>query len=267
MFNAFNLVCFCLLVGVFGKTEVKLVIEGDSVTLHTDLTEIQRDKEIEWWFKNTCIAKIKRSEDINPIYDENDKTQRLRLKLNNQTGDLTITDIRSEDSGLYRLNIFIGNNQKVKDFSLTAYAPLVNPVITNDLSQCSISHCALLCSVLNVRDVSLSWYKGNSLLSSINVSDFKISLSLPLEVETQDNNTYSCVLNNPITNRTQHLNIKDICWLCSDVVIVLRLQLAVLAATGMAALAAVIVLGYDIKSRRAEQKRKQTPTTSIELDS
>nr|XP_055072573.1 carcinoembryonic antigen-related cell adhesion molecule 8-like [Misgurnus anguillicaudatus] len=263
MAQNFLLIFLCVwqFAGVFGVDgdEVKSVsvTEGDSVTLHT---EIQRDDQIVWRFgpEDTRITGvIKSSKDISAS-----EGLKERLKLE-KTGSLIIRNITKEDSGVYKAQI-IGNKVSRKTFNVTVYARLPVPVI---IRYCPLnpllaerSNCSLLCSVLNMRDVSLSWYKGNSLLSSISVSDLNIRLSLPLEVEYQDTNTYRCVVNNTITNQTQHLNINDLCQMCPDYENSCEtseavIRLVVSALMGVAAAAAVVVLIYDIRSRRAEQTR------------
>ncbi|XDV23221.1 hypothetical protein PO909_027899, partial [Leuciscus waleckii] len=219
-------VCLCILTtnGVFGETdEVNSVsvTEGDSVSLNTDV-QVQRDDLILWTFgpQNTQIAEIIRRDQINYIFVSNDGRFRDKLQMDNQTGSLTIRNIRTEHTGLYKLQIITSRGTSFKRFNVTVYAPLSIPVIYS--SNCSSSsssssgRCSLVCSVLNVSDVTLSWYKGISVLSSISVSDLSISLSLPLEVEYQDNNTYSCVIYNPIRNQTTHLdNISQLCQPCA----------------------------------------------------
>ncbi|XP_073717531.1 natural killer cell receptor 2B4-like isoform X1 [Misgurnus anguillicaudatus] len=260
------LLCVIFVKGVFGVDgdEVKSVMEGDSVTLHTDITQIQTDQQILWLFgpQGTRIALIYKQHNVcDPCGSFKDG-----LKLDSQTGSLTITNITITDSGLYQLEIINSKETSKKTFNVTVYARLLIPDITciNSpfSSSSSSSKCVLLCSVLNVRDVSLSWYKGNSLLSSISVSDLNISLSLPLEVEYQDTNTYRCVLNNTITNQTQHLNIDDVCqtcsgsgffWLCTAGAVILFL-VAVAAAT---VTAAVAVYNRNEQSEQDIQEAKQ----------
>ncbi|XP_073700626.1 uncharacterized protein [Garra rufa] len=231
---------------VFG-VEVKSVsvTEGESVSLNITVPEIQNNNVIMWKFgpKKSLIAKISiKLSKMTVYYNGDNERFRDRLKLDNQTGSLTIMNTRTTDSGDYEVEI----NSKTT-FRVTVYAHLPVPVISNNSSQCSSSsslssYCSLVCSVVNVSDVTLSWYGGNSLLSSISVSHLKISLSLPLEVEYQDKNIYRCLLNNPFSNQTQHLdiNITEICQPCKDCVCccdeietVFRLIISVLV--GMAA--------------------------------
>nr|XP_055072964.1 uncharacterized protein LOC129452903 [Misgurnus anguillicaudatus] len=196
-------------------------MEGDSVTLQSNIIKLQTDDLILWKFglNMTLIARINGvAKDISIYDDVLDGRFRDRLQVNDQTGDLTITDITTQHTGDYK--IIISGKQKISYvFNVIVYARLPVPVISRNFLQCS--NCSLLCSVMNVRDVSLSWYKGNSLLSIISVSDLNIRLSLPLEVEYQDNNTYRCVLNNTNTNQTQHLNITHLCQTCSALTIIL----------------------------------------------
>ncbi len=92
--------------GVFADTELKLVSvkEGDSVTLNPGFTEMMDDDLIQWrfWIENTLIAEINVTADRFTVYDDVlDGRFRDRLKLDNQTGSLTITDITAEDNGVY----------------------------------------------------------------------------------------------------------------------------------------------------------------------
>ncbi|XP_067271520.1 SLAM family member 5-like [Pseudorasbora parva] len=258
----FVLFCLCHLIGVFadpdGMNSVS-VTEGDSVTLNSDLTDIDDEDLILWRFgaNNTLIAAIDVLDESIAVYDVPDGRFRDRLKLDHQTGSLTITNISTEHAGDYQLK----TNRMRKSFSLTVYARLPVPVIISNSSHCSSSSssssCSLVCSVLNVSHVTLSWFKGNSLLSSISVSDFSISLSLPLEVEYQDKNTYSCVLNNPISNQTRHPNITQLCHTCAEVHVhccdsaEAVLRLVATALMGVAAAAAAVLLINDVRATRA----------------
>ncbi|XP_026054409.1 uncharacterized protein LOC113040283 isoform X1 [Carassius auratus] len=86
-------------IGVFGESVS--VKEGDSVTLHTDATEIKTDDEVEWRFNSTRIARVTGNK---AIYD-NDMKFKDRLQLDIQTGDLKISNFRITDSGLYKFEI------------------------------------------------------------------------------------------------------------------------------------------------------------------
>ncbi|XP_056304453.1 uncharacterized protein LOC130216583 [Danio aesculapii] len=248
---------------VFGESVS--VTEGDSVTLNTG-AEINEDVEIVWKYgaEKSLIAHINGFAGLFYTYDGPDGRFRDGLRLDHQTGSLTITNIRSEHAGDYQLEIF-DVKLTLKTFSVSVYAHLPVPVLirhcSSSSSSSSVQYCSVLCSVVNVSAVSLSWYKGNSLLSSISVSDLSISLSLPLEVEYQDKNTYSCVINNTISNQTTHLDINtlsrtaaesNLIQSCDSTEAVLRLVVSALVGVAI-----VAVLVYDVISARGLKEERE----------
>ncbi len=97
-------------------------MEGDSVTLHTDLTEIQQADNILWTFgaEKSFIAIIKKQQQIFSTFNGTDGRFRDRLKLDNQTGSLTITNITTQDAGLYKVEIS-GVKLMSRTFNVSVY--------------------------------------------------------------------------------------------------------------------------------------------------
>ncbi len=99
------------------------VMKGDSVTLNSGLTEIIDGDHVWWWFgsKNTLIAEMNVINDSMTVYDDVlDGRFRDRLKLDKQTGSLTITNIITQHNRRYLLMIF-GAKPSLKAFSVSVY--------------------------------------------------------------------------------------------------------------------------------------------------
>uniref|UniRef100_A0A672KGL8 Ig-like domain-containing protein n=1 Tax=Sinocyclocheilus grahami TaxID=75366 RepID=A0A672KGL8_SINGR len=111
-------------VTVHGESFHQLSVkEGDSVTLQTDVTTNQHEK-IKWFFNDTRIAEINgitRYICTDVQCKDGDERFRDRLKLDNQTGSLTITNTRTTDSGVYHLEIINSGSDSEKTFSVTVH--------------------------------------------------------------------------------------------------------------------------------------------------
>ncbi|XP_056614362.1 uncharacterized protein LOC130429683 isoform X5 [Triplophysa dalaica] len=89
--------------------------ENDSVTLNTDVTELQSDDVIQWRFGETLIAEINRK---NNKFTTDDEIFRDRLNLNDKTGDLTIRDLNTEHTGHYKLKIINSRGTSYSQFKV-----------------------------------------------------------------------------------------------------------------------------------------------------
>ncbi len=100
---------------------MKSVIKGDSVTLES-FSEMKNDV-IQWKFgyENTLIAEINKRTNRIAVYDEVlDGRFRDRLKLDKQTGSLTITNTTTEHDGSYERQI----NSRKQYFTLNVIGEL-----------------------------------------------------------------------------------------------------------------------------------------------
>ncbi|XP_048037647.1 uncharacterized protein LOC125262826 isoform X2 [Megalobrama amblycephala] len=119
MVHAFVFFSLCLwhLVDVTDEMKTISVMEGDSVTLNTDVTEVQKYMLIQWMFGSTRIAEINRLTQSNSMYEDERFKDRLML---DQTGSLTITNTRTTDSGLYRVTV-ISKETSYMSFNVKVY--------------------------------------------------------------------------------------------------------------------------------------------------
>ncbi|KAL0153099.1 hypothetical protein M9458_051593, partial [Cirrhinus mrigala] len=99
-----------------------MVIEENSITLESGLTEIQTSDLITWTFGQslTNIARINKNRESFNTSDGPDGRFRDRLKLDHQTGSLTIMNTRTTDSGFYQI-IIKGTKPTTNKFNVTVY--------------------------------------------------------------------------------------------------------------------------------------------------
>ncbi len=96
----------------------KSVKEGESVTLDPGVIKNPNDL-MKWYFNDILIAEI--TGDQSKICTDHRCKERFRgrLKLDHQTGSLTITNTRTTDSGVYQLEISSSRFSILKGFSVT----------------------------------------------------------------------------------------------------------------------------------------------------
>ncbi|XP_067226850.1 CD48 antigen isoform X1 [Chanodichthys erythropterus] len=196
------------------QEEVKTVMEGDVLTLHTGAQLKTNTATICLFKSDNLTTRIAQMNNGN-IFTSFEERFAGRLHLDQESGSLTIQNISTSDSGLYKVSFIITLHISEKKFKVNVYAPVSVPAIEKN-SQAVEDFCSVFCSVRNDRDVFISWYKGNEMVNQTSNPDLSIKLSLSLELHYNDSEIYSCTAANPVSNKSVSLHMKEICQRSED---------------------------------------------------
>ncbi|CAM4660282.1 unnamed protein product [Leuciscus chuanchicus] len=163
------------------------VMEGDSVTLNTGVQTNQQE-EITWYYNDTQIAQI--NGDLSYICTDvqcNEDTERFRdrLKLDHQTGSLTITNTRNTDSGEYKLKIIISNSEKTFNVFVTGVSAAERDEVKRESVKEGES-VTLDPGVIKNPNDSMMWYFNEIVIAEITGDQSKICTDVQCEERFRD---------------------------------------------------------------------------------
>uniref|UniRef100_A0A673KXT3 Ig-like domain-containing protein n=1 Tax=Sinocyclocheilus rhinocerous TaxID=307959 RepID=A0A673KXT3_9TELE len=167
----------CSLPGVSGvgaDEESVFVMEGDSVTLHTNIEANQQGK-MRWYFNDTQVAAIIGEKREICTDDECKEIFRDRLKLDHQTGSLTITNTRTTDSGVYKRKVINSGSFSDKIFSVSVHG--VSAAERDEMKRKSVKEgesVTLDPGVVKNLNGVMTWYFSDILMAEITGDQSKI---------------------------------------------------------------------------------------------
>ncbi|XP_058615683.1 uncharacterized protein LOC131529798 isoform X1 [Onychostoma macrolepis] len=141
------------------------VMKGDSATLHTNITIKQQDR-VKWYFTDSLIARLNLSYICTDVQC-NKGTERFRdrLKLDHQSGDLTIMNINTSDAGTYHLKIVSSNSRITRVFEVG-----VHDVPTAEIKRKTVKEgesVPLDTPEVKNPDNVMTWYFNDTLIAEI----------------------------------------------------------------------------------------------------
>ncbi|KAL0149442.1 hypothetical protein M9458_055230, partial [Cirrhinus mrigala] len=180
-------------------------MEGDSVTLHTGVKTNQQDR-IRWYFNDIRIAQI--TGDLSKICtdvqcNEGTDTFKGRLKLDHQTGSLTITNITNKHSGVYKLWINSSNINSKNSFSVIVHGAAAERDQMKRKSVKEGESVTLDPGLVKNPNYSMTWFFNGNLIAEIAGDQSEICTDEQCDVRFRDrlklNQTGSLTITNTRT--------------------------------------------------------------------
>ncbi|XP_050962564.1 uncharacterized protein LOC127163394 [Labeo rohita] len=220
MWNMLHFVVLLLMSGVSAtetdESEPVTVMEGESVTLHTNLSELLNDDTVLWMFgsKDSLISQIKRKNDFTSFFVTDDVGFIGRLQVDQKTGSLTIRNTRFKHSGQYKLTIS-REKTMIKTFNVTVIGVVgeTDGVKTVSLSVTEGDPVTLRIHAEMQKKVLMLWRFGDKgiLLAKIDTETGEISLNNADDESFRDRLQVNQNGSLTITNsRTEHAGLYEL---------------------------------------------------------
>uniref|UniRef100_A0A3P9N612 Ig-like domain-containing protein n=1 Tax=Poecilia reticulata TaxID=8081 RepID=A0A3P9N612_POERE len=174
------------------------VVEGGNVTLETPTFKLEKKHRVIWRTGEGIEGKII-VQWINTFYVLNINFGDIVQF--NHNGSLTFIRIPREYSGLYNVQILEDNEpHSRKCYNVTVYGKFPSNYHSNSSSTQHHKGCYVACSVKNGPDVNLTWFNGPTMISSVYDSmNVSMNLSLPLKIQPENKENFTCEARNPVT--------------------------------------------------------------------
>ncbi|KAI1901284.1 hypothetical protein AGOR_G00032730 [Albula goreensis] len=186
---------------VGGASSVLNGTVGESIVLPAGVHGTVQAKLLQWSENNKVI--IQSAKKRVQVLD-----QRLegRVTMSNETGDLTISSLREEDSGKYVFNgVGSPSSESIlpKEVQLHVYERISKVQLDSQVknstnsSSCSVT---LSCSVLGGSQVVLSWSRDGQRIAGA-------EKTITLTVSPSREELYSCTASNPVSSQTERVTV------------------------------------------------------------
>ncbi len=107
-----------------GWDELKTVMEGDALSLHTGAQQNKDNIETIWFFKSGSLTTRIAHMNNGKVFTHYEKKLADRLQLDQESGSLTIRNISTSDSGVYEVSVTIRLHVSERKIKVDVYGKL-----------------------------------------------------------------------------------------------------------------------------------------------
>uniref|UniRef100_A0A8C1YLF0 Ig-like domain-containing protein n=1 Tax=Cyprinus carpio TaxID=7962 RepID=A0A8C1YLF0_CYPCA len=190
--EVFNLFVCLILSRYSAVTSVTFVENGKNLTLNPNIHG--KPEEILWTFNGNKVAE----HDLTKFQDYGQFKGRSGIEIT--TGQLTVRNMTSQDSGIYMSAIQIDGEQQNSENEVQVIDAVQEPIVTCKLNMITESK-TLFCSASSKFKITFEWIGSNSIPHS--------GQELHISKEEKTDSVFTCTVKNEVSQKNTSFTLKD----------------------------------------------------------